>query len=325
MRQNTGPLMLLVKPVSGSCDLRCRYCFYADEAQKRGRASYGRMSAETLELLVREALSQAAGGCTFAFQGGEPTLAGLDFYEKLLELEKRYNRRHIPVQYAIQTNGCSLDRDWAAFFARNRFLVGLSLDGTREVHDAYRRDAAGEGSFQRVQRAAQLLQQAGVDFNVLTVVTNQTVRSIGKIYGYFKRSGLRYQQYIPCLDPLGEERGQTEYALTPEAYGEFLCRLFDLWYADLSHGDYVYIRYFENLAAMLLGRPPESCGMSGQCACGFTVEADGSVYPCDFYVLDPYLLGHIGEQSFAGMAAGEAARAFVEPSRLVDEKCRSCR
>ncbi len=304
MRQNTGPLMLLVKPVSGSCDLRCRYCFYADEAQKRGRASYGRMSAETLELLVREALSQAAGGCTFAFQGGEPTLAGLDFYEKLLELEKRYNRRHIPVQYAIQTNGCSLDRDWAAFFARNRFLVGLSLDGTREVHDAYRRDAAGEGSFQRVQRAAQLLQQAGVDFNVLTVVTNQTVRSIGKIYGYFKRSGLRYQQYIPCLDPLGEERGQTEYALTPEAYGEFLCRLFDLWYADLSHGDYVYIRYFENLAAMLLGRPPESCGMSGQCACGFTVEADGSVYPCDFYVLDPYLLGHIGEQSFAGMRRG---------------------
>ena len=111
MRQNTGPLMLLVKPVSGSCDLRCRYCFYADEAQKRGRASYGRMSAETLELLVREALSQAAGGCTFAFQGGEPTLAGLDFYEKLLELEKRYNRRHIPVQYAIQTNGCSLDRE----------------------------------------------------------------------------------------------------------------------------------------------------------------------------------------------------------------------
>lgn len=325
MKQNTGPLMLLVKPVSGSCDLRCRYCFYADEAQKRDRVSYGRMSAETLELLVREALSQAVGGCTFAFQGGEPTLAGLDFYKKLLELEKRYNRRHIPVQHAVQTNGCSLDRDWAAFFARNRFLVGLSLDGTREVHDAYRRDAAGEGSFQRVQRAAQLLQQAGVDFNVLTVVTNQTVRSIGKIYGYFKRNGLRYQQYIPCLDPLGEERGQTEYALTPEGYGEFLCRLFDLWYADLSHGDYVYIRYFENLAAMLLGRPAESCGMSGQCACSFTVEADGSVYPCDFYVLDPYLLGHIGEQSFAEMAAGEAARAFVEPSRLVDEKCRSCR
>lgn len=325
MKQSNRPLILLIKPASGSCDLRCKYCFYADEAQKRDRASYGKMSIETLELLVREALEQASGSCTFAFQGGEPTLVGLDFYKKLIELVHQYNRRNIRVQYAIQTNGCSIDRDWAAFFAQNHFLAGLSLDGTREVHDAYRLDASGEGSFQRVQRAAQLLQQYKVDFNILTVVTNKTVRNIGKIYGFFKRKGLNYQQYIPCLDPLGDPRGQTEYALTPEGYGEFLCRLFDLWYSDLARGEYVYIRYFENLAAMMLGHPPETCGMSGRCTCSFTVEADGSVYPCDFYVLDPYRLGRIGEQSLADMASGETVRSFIEPSLAVDEKCRSCR
>ena len=223
------PLNFLIKPASGSCNIRCRYCFYHDIGENRDVASYGVMSYETLETLTRKALEAAEGSCAFGFQGGEPTLAGLGFFRKAVEFQKKYARPGLRVSNAIQTNGMAIDREWAEFLAENHFLVGLSMDGTKEIHDANRVGVKGEGTFSRVLRTAQLLTAKKVDFNILTVVTRQSAPHIGKIYSFFRRSGLRWLQFIPCLDPLGEERGSNPYSLTPEVYAKFLKDLFDLW------------------------------------------------------------------------------------------------
>ncbi|MCI8623443.1 MAG: anaerobic sulfatase maturase [Provencibacterium sp.] len=315
---------LLIKPASGNCNMRCRYCFYEDETQNREIASFGIMSEETLEALVRRTLETAARSCAFMFQGGEPTLAGLPFYRKLIELVGKYNRRGLQVRYALQTNGYVIDDEWAAFFKEHGFLIGLSLDGTKDLHDAYRIDAHGEGTWQRTLRAAKLMERHGVEFNTLTVITSRTARSIGKIYGFFMRNNLRYQQYIPCLDPLGEERGCHDYSLTPPLYAKFLKTLFDCWYQDRRRGEFVYNRYFENLAGLLLGQPAESCGLNGRCMNQLIVEADGGVYPCDFYVLDRYRLGNLNTDSFEEIDRNFAQSGFLEPSLQVDERCKSC-
>ena len=317
-------LSLLIKPASGSCNVRCRYCFYADEQESRGTYSYGLMSEETLELLIKKALSYATRNCSFGFQGGEPTLRGLEFFRKAVALERKYNVHGAQIANAIQTNGLLLDREWARFLHDERFLVGLSLDGTKDIHDENRLDPQGRGTYSRVLQAAQLLEAHKVDFNILTVVTGKTARSISKIYSFFRRSGLLYQQYIPCLDPLEGPRGSSPYSLTPEGYGQFLKTLFDLWYRDVAAGRFIYIRYFENLIGMLLGRPPESCGLSGRCTVQHVIEADGSVYPCDFYCLDPWKLGTVREDDFSTLSKKEKALEFVASSQSLGESCKGC-
>lgn len=317
------PLTLLIKPASGACNLACRYCFYHDEQLNRETFSYGFMSEETLEIMTKKALEHARGQCTFGFQGGEPTLRGLDFFRRAVELQKKYNVHNVRIMNAIQTNGMLIDDEWAAFLGENRFLVGLSLDGGKDVHDLNRLDPEGKGTFNRVLRAAQKLAARQVEFNVLTVVTGRTADSIAGIYSFYRRSNLLYQQYIPCLDPLGE-RGASPWALTPEKYGKFLKTLFDLWYRDVTSGRFIYIRYFENLLGMLLGRPPESCGLSGQCVIQNVVEADGSVYPCDFYCLDEWKLGNIREHSFRELSQCETAKRFLSEGRSLAEDCKAC-
>lgn len=315
---------VLVKPASGACNMRCRYCFYADETAHRAVANYGKMSMETMEKVVERAFEAADRSITFGFQGGEPTLRGLDFFKSVVELEKKYAERGVTVSNSIQTNGLLIDDEWARFLSENHFLTGLSIDGHMELHDLNRVDAEGRGSFARVMKAAETLAARKADFNVLTVVTNETARKIRRIYSFFRKNKLLWQQYIPCLDPLGEERGRTPYALTPELYATFLKELFDLWYEDVKSGRFIYIRYFENLAGMLLGRPPESCGLSGRCALQFVVEADGSVYPCDFYALDRQRMGNVFDSSFREMAFSDAAREFLT-APTVHERCRECR
>lgn len=317
-------LSLLIKPSSGGCNMRCRYCFYHDEQLNRETFSYGFMSEETLEILIKKALEYATVHCSFGFQGGEPTLRGLDFFRRAVELQRKYNVHHMEIANAIQTNGLLIDEEWARFLHDEHFLVGLSLDGTKDVHDQNRLDPEDKGTFNRVLQAAQRLTAHKVEFNLLTVVTNRTADSITKIYNFYRRSNLLYQQYIPCLDPLEEARGSSPYSLTPEKYAKFLKTLFDLWYRDVTEGRFIYIRYFENLVGMLMGRPPESCGLGGQCTIQHVVEADGSVYPCDFYCLDPWRLGNIREQSFPELAQSETARRFLTEGRGGREACKSC-
>lgn len=319
------PIHLLIKPSSGACNLRCRYCFYHDEMEKREQSCYGFMTPETQESMIRRALEYAEGQCTFAYQGGEPTLIGLDYFRQAEELIQKYNRKNLRIDRAIQTNGFALDEEWARFFADNRYLVGLSMDGTKETHDRFRVDAGGEGTFRQVQHTAKMFDRIGVEYNILTVVNAQTAKKIQSIYTFFKKNGFRYLQFIPCLDPLGEEPGQRDYSLTPEAYGEFLCRLFDLWYKDLMNGEEVSIRQFDNYIQMLMGYPPESCGMSGVCSFQNVVESDGSVYPCDFYVLDEWKLGNLNVNSFPELEEKRKELGFVEESRQIHPDCQKCR
>lgn len=318
------PINLLIKPASGSCNMRCRYCFYMDETSKREEENYGMMSLETLETIIQKALAETEGALDIGFQGGEPTLRGLDFYRKLIEIEKKHNTRGIRISHAIQTNGYLIDDEWAEFFAENHFLVGLSMDGNKDIHDANRLDAAGKGTHSRVLRAAQILTRHKAEFNILVVVTRELARSIGKAYGYFSKQGFNFQQYIACLDPLYEQEGQQTYSLTPEMYGQFLCDLFDLWYQDLEKGKFVYIGYFINLINMLRGGRPQTCGMSGSCSRQHVIEADGSVYPCDFYVLDEYRIGNLNTDSFEKINQNRDALGFIPLSREIDEACKHC-
>lgn len=319
------PLSIMIKPASGACNLRCRYCFYADEMSRRKVASYGMMDESTLENVIRKALDAADGMCAVAFQGGEPTLAGLPFFERAVALLKQYNYKGLTVSSSIQTNGLLVDGRWAEFFARNHFLVGLSLDGPKEVHDRYRVDQEGRGTYNRVLRTAQLLEKHGVEFNILTVVTKQTANAIGRVYGFFNRSCLDYQQYIPCMDPLEEAGGPQPYSLGVQEYGSCLCRLFDLWYADAERGRMKYNRTFFNYLSILQGGPPESCNMQGRCSRQYVVEADGSVYPCDFYVLDPWRLGNLNTDGFDQLDRRRTELGFIQQSQAAAEDCRHCR
>lgn len=319
------PIHVMIKPASGLCNMRCRYCFYTDEMEKRSQASYGIMSDKTLEAVIREVFRFAEGQCTIAFQGGEPTLAGLDFFKTCLELEKQYNTKKIKVSHALQTNGYALDEQWYSFFAKNDFLIGLSVDGIKATHDAYRKDAQGRDTYFRILEKAQGMKQAGVEFNILTVVNGKTAPRIRRIYETYRKLGFSWQQYIACLDPIQEKQGQQEYSLTPQMYGRFLIDLFELWELDLRQGKQPYIRQFENYIGILLGQAPESCEQRGVCSFQNVVEADGSVYPCDFYVLDDYRLGNLNTDSFETIEQRRKELRFVENSMNHPETCKGCR
>lgn len=319
-------LSLLIKPASGNCNMRCRYCFYADELDNREIRSYGKMSVDTMHTIVDKAMEYGDYECTIAFQGGEPTLAGLDFYRDLVAYVTAHeNPKKLKIHYALQTNGYLINEEWAAFLGENHFLVGVSLDGIKEIHDRYRLDAAGKGTYQRVISAIRLLEKHQVEYNILTVVTAATARNGQKIYNYFKKNHFGYQQYIECLDPIGEEPGQHEYSLTPEKYGEFLKSMFDAWYLDMRSGTYVYNRYFENLMMIMAGQQPESCNMRGVCGKQWVFEADGSVYPCDFYALDQWCLGNINKNSFEEMDQKRDELGFIQWSMRQQEDCQKCR
>ncbi len=319
------PIQLLIKPASGSCNLRCKYCFYHDEMQNREKQNYGFMSLETLEEIVKKTLTYSEHQCDFIFQGGEPTLVGLDFYKKLLEFEHKYNIHNVKVMNSIQTNGYQLGEEWAEFFAANNFLVGVSLDGIKYTHDAYRENSLGKGSFGEIMKTLEMFDKKGVDYNILTVVNRRTAERITRIYEFYKKNNWKYQQYIACLDPLGEPKGSREYSLTPEVYGEFLVNLFDLWYLDLCKGEQPYIRQFENYISLLMGYPPESCDMKGCCSIQHVVEADGSVYPCDFYVMDEYKIGNFLKDSIEEMGNRGLESEFIEASLNRPEECKTCK
>ncbi|MEG1525587.1 MAG: anaerobic sulfatase maturase [Clostridia bacterium] len=317
-------LNILMKPASSNCNLRCRYCFYHDETENRSVQSFGFMSEQTLEAIVQKALSFATESCTFGFQGGEPTLAGLDFFQNVIALQKKHNTKNLNIRNALQTNGMLLDDDWASFLAENKFLVGISLDGDESLHNLYRKDAQEEGTFARVMQGIEALKRHNVEFNVLTVVTAQTAKRIKEIYSFFMKHGFVYQQYIACLDPVGESKGTRKYSLTPELYARFLKNLFDVWYEDRIAGRFVYNRYLENLAAILRGQHAESCDMNGVCSVQYAIESDGSVYPCDFYMLDAYCIGNLNTNSWQEIDRNRDRIGFIPQSAILPEQCRNC-
>lgn len=316
-------ISVLMKPSSGMCNMNCDYCFYCDEAAKRQQESYGFMSEATLKNVIRKTMTKADGAISYAYQGGEPTLRGLDFFKQALAYQRQYNRRGLQVANALQTNGYAIDGEWCRFFADNHFLIGVSLDGTKAIHDAHRHAHDG-GSWERVMHSIALMEEHGVAYNILTVVNRDVARSAAEIYEFYRRQGFAYQQYIPCLDPLGEPRGKNGYALRPEEYGRFLITLFFLWHEDWTKGRQPYIRQFDNYIGILAGYPPEACDMRGCCGIQTVVEADGSAYPCDFYMLDEYRLGNFNENRLDDMDRRRKEIGFVERSAKLDASCRSC-
>ena len=197
-------LSLLIKPASSLCNMHCRYCFYADVAESRSVGNHGLMALDILETVTRKALAEAEDICVFGFQGGEPTLAGLEFYQALIDFEKKYNAKGIRIGHALQTNGLLLDAAWAEFLREHRFLVGLSLDPDRRIHDELRRDRRGRGTFNRTIDAARLLERHGVEYNILSVLTRFVAAHPDRTYRFYRQRKFGYIQLIPFLDGLGD-------------------------------------------------------------------------------------------------------------------------
>lgn len=308
---------LIIKPVSGSCNLACRYCVYRDA---EGASTL--ISDETLECVIRRAMEESEERCRFSFQGGEPTLAGLAFYEKVVALQQQYNTRDLQIMNTIQTNGYALDEDWAAFLAANNFLVSISLDGSREAQDALRVDSEGRGSYTAVERTIQMLIRHRIPYNILCVVTAPVARHPEQVYRNAQKNGWQYLQFIPVLPQPGEPA--QPWALTPERYGNFLCKIFDLWCIDVPQRRAPSIRQFDNWLRMLCHLPSESCAMRGFCQINYVVEADGSVYPCEHYVSDEWCLGSILEDSLEALAQSPVAQQFEQSADPLSDDCRVC-
>lgn len=318
------PVNVLIKPASSACNMACEYCFYRDVSSHRTRSFEGMLTLGQMEQIIASAMEFAEGSCSFAFQGGEPTLAGLDFFRETVKLQKKYSKSGVTVFNSIQTNGLLIDEEWAKFLSEEQFLVGLSLDGPALFHDRNRKDRSGNGTEKRVLNTAKLFDRFQVEYNILCVLTGENARNIDEIYRYYRENGFEYLQFIPCLEPMDRQRGEQSYHLSAEEYADFLLKIFDLWFEDLRKGRYISIRHLDNWLSILLGQRPEACAMTGCCSIQFVVEGDGSVYPCDFYVTDEWKLGNVKTDSFSQLLNSDKARHFVRSSLVPPEECRRC-
>lgn len=318
------PLSIMIKPASSLCNLRCKYCFYCDVAANREVFSLGKMNEATAEKLIKDALSFADGASVaFAFQGGEPLLAGLDYYKFFVSAVKEHNKNSSEIFYSIQTNGTLVTDEWAKFFTENKFLVGLSLDGDYEGN-RFRVNADGQNAYYKIIAAASKLKKHGTEFNILTVLTGYCADNAQRIYKYFRSQGFKYIQFIPCLRPMGDKT-QSELYMTTKQYADFLIRTFNLYVKDFVRGNYISIRQFDNYVRMFLGEKPEQCGLMGHCTHQFVCEGNGNIYPCDFYCTDKWCLGNINEAALKEMANGKKAFEFIKESLTVPEKCKQCK
>ena len=317
-------ITVMIKPASSLCNMRCRYCFYADVSSLREVNSFGIMKYDVLNSILEHVFVDLGGNdhLTLAFQGGEPTLVGLNFYRGVIESVNLHRRENIQVSYAIQTNGLLLDHEWCQFLKDNRFLVGLSLDGPSDFHNANRLDESGKGTFRRILKTKQELDHAGVDYNILTVLTRQMARHPRQIWRMIQKENLRHIQFVPCLGPLDGQ--ESIYGLTPAQYAEFYKSLFDLWFSSFQRGDYYSIKLFDDLINLLAYGQCNACGLLGYCQPQIIVEADGGVYPCDFYVLDQYRIGNLTTDSLRSLYESPAMSHFL--ARPAEDKtlCGEC-
>ncbi len=312
---------MMIKPASSACNLACDYCFYLDLAAHRTVTTHPFMNYSVMEAIIKKSLKEA-NHCSFMFQGGEPSLVGLPFYEKFVETVNTFNTDQISVSYAFQTNGLVIDASWAHFFKNNNFLVGVSFDGTPRLHDTHRFTHLGAGSGRKVQQTINLLREKGVEFNILSVITNEMAQNVDLLMNYATQKGFRYLQFIPCLSGV-ENMGDDKF-LRRDNYTQFLKNLFDRWYIQWKEGNPVSIRFFDNLVGMLVGYPPESCDMAGICSVQYVAESNGNIYPCDFYCDDENLLGNIVDDEFSTLDSKREQLRFIEDSPNSVNDCSTC-
>ncbi|MCH5191271.1 MAG: radical SAM protein [Oscillospiraceae bacterium] len=320
------PLSIMIKPASSLCNLRCRYCFYHDVSEIREVSSFGVMTEDTADNIIKKALDFAGGeSVAFAFQGGEPLIAGIDYFRHFVQKVREENVRGSQIYLSIQTNGTLLTDEWAKFFHDYNFLVGLSLDGDFK-NNRFRVDEKRENAFYKILNAAEKLKRFKVEFNILTVLTGNCADNIDDIYRFFRNKGFRYLQFIPCLRPFGD-KSESELYMTDSQYADFLIKCFNYYVKDYVRGQYTSVRYFDNIVHLYLGNPTEQCGICGHCMHQFVAEGNGNIYPCDFYCTDEWLLGNINDENenFDTMAHCDRAIEFLRESLKVEEKCKKCK
>ncbi|WP_125702524.1 radical SAM/SPASM domain-containing protein [Lacticaseibacillus daqingensis] len=315
---------ILIKPASALCNLRCKYCFYANVSSMREVRSFGRMKLGLVDQLVASVYADLDDGdeLTIAFQGGEPTLAGLRYFEHFIATVQT-QAKAVTVHYALQTNGMVINEAWCRFLKANDFLVGLSMDGTPIYHDLNRLDTHGRGTFFRVHQTKELFDQYQIPYNVLCVLTNPLAKHARKVFNYFKANHVAYVQFIPCLDEL-DATERSGYALTPERFAAFYQTYFKLWLEQLADGHYQSVKLFDDVINLFKFGQATACGITGPCRIQYVIEADGSVYPCDFYALDEYKLGYIQEQTLKELFNQPRALTFMSTKRELPAYCDSC-
>ena len=316
------PFSLLIKPAGADCNLRCEYCFYLGKAALYPGRPTHRMDEATLTRLVRGFLALPFPAHTFAFQGGEPLLMGEAFYRELVRLQRRYARPGAQITNCVQTNGTLLTPSLARFFAENRFLLGVSVDGPAATHDLRRPDAAGHGSHAAVTRGLALLREAGVEHNILTLVSQSNVRDPLGVYRYLRDGlGCRFMQFIECVE-FGPDGRPLPYAIGPEEWADFVIAVFDKWLAHDVRA--VSVRLFDSVVAKLLTGDANSCSMGRDCREYVVVEHNGDVYPCDFFVRPELRLGNILENDWDEIWDNPLHAAFGARKRTVNAACEGC-
>lgn len=311
------PLYVMLKPASSQCNLACHYCYY-----QKPFPSDAVMSDELLELFTQQYIeSQTQYEVLFTWHGGEPLLRPLSFYQKALALQQRYAHGH-HIDNCLQTNGTLLNDEWCVFLRDNHFLVGISIDGPQELHDAYRTNRGGKPSWEAVMRGIRLLQKHGVEWNAMATVNHLNADHPVEFYHFFKDIGCEFLQFTPVVE---RENGQiTDYSVTPDQWGHFLCSLYDEWVReDVGR---VYVQTFDATLANWMGVPPSICSLSSMCGHAAVMEYNGDVYSCDHFVFPEHLLGNIRQQTLIEVLYGDRQKAFSRmKNQALPRQCRECR
>lgn len=307
---------VMAKPASSRCNLNCRYCFYLEKPQQNV------MDDTTLEAFIRQQIDAQPGeSVPFAWQGGEPTLCGLEFFQRVAALQKKHaNGKRI--ENAFQTNGILLNEEWCRFFHDHGWLVGVSIDGPADLHDAYRVNRSGKPSHPKVLNAIATLNKHQVEYNLLCVVNNLNSQQPQRLYRYLRALGTPFLQFIPLVELDAQGRLSAE-SVSGEAWGNFLTAIFDLWVReDIGR---VYVQLFDSTLGVWSGYPSQMCSLGETCGHAFALEANGDLYQCDHYVSPDYRLGNLHQIPIKTLNASQEAAAFGQSKKAsLSEVCLRC-
>jgi len=320
---------IMAKPTGAACNLHCDYCFFLKKEKLYPGSSF-RMSDEVHEAYIRQLLeAHQVPQVTVAWQGGEPTLMGLDFFRRTVELQKEYQKPGTRIENTFQTNGILINDEWCQFFHENNFLIGLSLDGPQKLHDLYRKDRGGQGTFERVLKAARLLQQYHVEFNILCTVNSKNADHPLEVYRFFRDElGAHFIQFIPIVErdnETGYQEGTkvTDRSVRPEQFGRFLIAIFDEWVkTDVGS---TFVLNFDGALAGWLGMAGTVCIFGPTCGLGMALEHNGDLYSCDHFVEPNHYLGNILKIPMIDLVASEKQRRFGQDKKdSLPRYCREC-
>ena len=312
----------MLKTVSEDCNLACDYCYYST-CHGRPPPRRKRIDQAPLIKVIREYLSLSRGSAQFVWQGGEPLLAGVEFFKNVVALQARHAPPNTVISNALQTNGTLLNEDWARFFHQYKFLIGVSVDGPGEIHDARRVTATGGGTYDLVMRNILHLRKHAVEFNILTVLHQGNVGKPRELMAFYPRMNFNYVQFIPGMDfRANSPDTPARYLITAEEYGDFLCETFDIWYNDGAPR--MSVRFFDSMLSVHLGRTAGVCTHCPTCSQNPIFERNGDAFPCDFYMGGRYRLGNIADDSLRDILDGPAYRKFLRRKAELPEPCRRC-